>query len=808
MGHAPSWYRPPMGAVQRWWWILVSGLGVACHPGGAGGVASPAPTLEPTCEDQGLLTDVDGSCAPVVCGVGPWGPADDGSAAVFVLEGGDGDGSAEAPLGSVQEAVETAAAAGVDRVVVGGGVYPGRLDLGRAQNGLTIQGRCRDRVVLDGEGDARESAVELEASARVTLAGVELRGWPEGGVMVWTGTLVVNDARVSDSGEYGLAASGSSSALVVRDTEVTTLYDDAEDTPEGVAAASGASVDLTRVQVFGYTGLGLYVRDATLTVTDSSVYDLVGTGASVSGQSATLRFSGLEVREVRAETRAAYAPGVFVENGGRLEGTTLDLAAIDGVGMLASGEGTVAELAQVTAVGVTRVGIEVAAGGSLGLEEASIREGSGTGLLVDGYTAIGPGGPVTTATVSGLLVEGLSANEDGEGLGNGVVQLGRSRLTIADSTLAGNALAGMIVSGEAEVEATGLQVRDNRQGGLLASRGARLSCGACTLEGNGQVAVYADSADLLLVDTTIADTGPAGGELTSGWGVAVFAGEAEGGPIAVPSATLRLRNVDVLRSHGVGVGVYGARAVADFEGVRVRDTRLVADWSSAAGVALAGVAPSTLRGLEVEDGAGPGLAMLAGDVSCLGCRLARNGGAGVVVDGGSVFRLEASEVVDNGPAPSVGGGFGIAVLGGESLVEVDRTSVAGSALAALYVDAPGSVHVSASTLTAGPAPAGAVAWPQGNAAFATGPAAAGLTFTDVELVGAGGGALFLHAASATLEGVTFSGDDVDVVQQACGGVEPVVGIEAAATTERCPTWDRRVEAWTWSLELALPDVGG
>lgn len=55
--------------------------------------------------------------------VGP-APTDDGTEAVHVLAGSEGDGSAEAPYGAIVDALVAAAERDPRRVVIGAGAHP------------------------------------------------------------------------------------------------------------------------------------------------------------------------------------------------------------------------------------------------------------------------------------------------------------------------------------------------------------------------------------------------------------------------------------------------------------------------------------------------------------------------------------------------------------------------------------------------------------------------------------------------------------------------------------------------------------
>lgn len=111
--------------------------------------------------------------------------------------------------------------------------------MGREHTGLAVAGRCADLGMIDGEDDARHPALELDARARLSFAGVRLRGWPRGGIMVWYGDVTLADARITETGKFGAAASSVGADRHLRDVEVTALYTDVDGACVPVACGLG-----------------------------------------------------------------------------------------------------------------------------------------------------------------------------------------------------------------------------------------------------------------------------------------------------------------------------------------------------------------------------------------------------------------------------------------------------------------------------------------------------------------------------------------------------------------------------------------
>lgn len=162
-------------------------------------------TTVPACE-EGLVEDSVGDCVPVGCEAIP--PGD-----VYVLAGGDGDGSAGAPFGTVAEGVDHGG-----MVAVGLGTYEEVLLLDEAHHGVQIVGRCREGVTLESaEGDP---AITLEGDRDtvVAVSDMAIRG---GGVAATGGLLTLDQVDIENAVAIGILAEGRNAAVTLVDVTVS-----------------------------------------------------------------------------------------------------------------------------------------------------------------------------------------------------------------------------------------------------------------------------------------------------------------------------------------------------------------------------------------------------------------------------------------------------------------------------------------------------------------------------------------------------------------------------------------------------------
>jgi hypothetical protein len=428
------------------------------------------------------------------------------------------------------------------------------------------------------------------------------------------------------------------------------------------------------------------------------------------------------------------------------------------------------------ALGAGGMGLVAMEGGVLTGQRVRVVRATGQGALVDGDASTlwldDSAVEGTVPTPSGAFGRGLAAQWGGQlrMTGGSVVRnhdvgvfaadLGTS-VQLTDTEVAETAVSpdgtggdGILVQDGASVEVTDSVVRDNRSTGVLAT-------GADThvvLDGTQVLRTRADEHGRF--GRGLNAQGGALLEATS----CVVEAATETGVLALGDLTaLRLRD-SIVR------GTLPGRELAVAIGIAAQtDSRLVA------------------TNVEVSGTVGPG-GFVAG-----GARLELHGGsvvdnrfAGVAAVGGEL-ELEETIVADNLPDASWGGGLGVYALGdyGPSGVRLTGVEVGPHGYAGVWLDGPGRYYITASDLAGGPGMQRGGWDLHGNALVArrgVSPwyAGVGLLLEATRLHGAEGVAVLLDDASATLRGLAFEDNGVDVWQQACGDAAP---LEAAD-----PSW--------------------
>jgi hypothetical protein len=99
----------------------------------------------------------------------------------------------------------------------------------------------------------------------------------------------------------------------------------------------------------------------------------------------------------------------------------------------------------------------------------------------------------------------------------------------------------------------------------------------------------------------------------------------------------------------------------------------------------------------------------------------------------------------------------------------------------------------------------------GNAVYASAGVTAwdgtsGLLLAGCQLVDSAGAAVMLHGASATLDGNTYTGNTVDLIQQSCDGLVAPIGLAEVPSIDLCPAYDHVVVPLHVDLYVTEDDV--
>jgi hypothetical protein len=211
-----------------------------------------------------------------------------------------------------------------------------------------------------------------------------------------------------------------------------------------------------------------------------------------------------------------------------------------------------------------------------------------------------------------------------------------------------------------------------------------------------------------------------------------------------------------------------------------------------------------LSAARVEEVEGPGIVSgTGGTVRSDALTIERTTFAGVVVGEGT---FQATDLVIEGieADASFGGGLGIwaeDTLGG-AVVDIVGGSIAGAPYAAVWLVGGGGYHLADLDLAGGPGVAVGTGTVHGNAVYAR---AGEVTVSGGRFSGSRV-AVLLDDAGAAFDGVSWSGNTVDLKVQACSG-RVVAGYEDAAVVELCPRYDEPVAPLAFDLALFEAAVG-
>ncbi len=421
------------------------------------------------------------TCVAEACGVGTWGNLPVDGDTVYVAEGGSGDGSEGDPLGSIQEGVDLAGGQNGGLVAVAAGTYVETIAMSDAHDGVTLAGRCREMVTLDGAQGELAPAIEVKgdgAAPAIGLEGFTATGGTDGGLYVEYATVAAHAIRLEANTRLGMQVSGSMATAELTNTEILGTLPSPDGTlGRGLLVEDGASLSASDLLLEANTHLGLKATGA-----DTDV-ELVGARV-------------LDTVPVEDEKSGI---GVWVEYGAHLTAATSTFEGNAYVGVAASDPGTVVDLTDsfVLDTGASDLGamsgVFVQYGATLTVLDSTIQGNSNVGVAVLN--------PDTTVTLVETSVLDTSAGADGSG-GYGISVEKSGSLVAEGCIVQRNVGAGVGTSGaNSSVILTDTAVLDT-----LRSRDTSLSLG-----------VYAQgSASMVVRGGEISRTTGPGGYVSQG----------------------------------------------------------------------------------------------------------------------------------------------------------------------------------------------------------------------------------------------------------------------------------------------------
>ncbi|WP_437805014.1 right-handed parallel beta-helix repeat-containing protein [Sorangium sp. So ce1078] len=244
-------------------------------------------------------------------------------------------------------------------------------------------------------------------------------------------------------------------------------------------------------------------------------------------------------------------------------------------------------------------GASAESGGALFLKESAV-----TGSHDAGVAALQVG---ATAAVVGSLIEGTSRSEH-PGDGEGIVARDGAEVSVESTAVVGNRRSGILAAGGSSATISGVLVEGTRAGGhemsygvgVYAASGSRVAIDSSVILGNVElgVAVMGEGTSATMTRSLVKGTVAApSGSLLGGFGVAVARG-----------AAMRLHDSAVVQNRGIGVHVVDLSADVVVGGNLIEGTIAGGAWGDGAGVAVM-QGRVTLASNAIRDNEGTGLSV-------------------------------------------------------------------------------------------------------------------------------------------------------------------------------------------------------
>lgn len=353
----------------RAWFALAPWIIVACAP--AQDRDSPVACA------TGEILDLD-VCVPAACGVGTWGElaVDEDTVYVDVAADDAGDGSESTPLRSIQSAVDLSGGRGGGLVAVAAGTYMETLSMGDDHKGVTLAGRCRELVTVDGREGNDAPVVEIVGVRKrpdVGIEGVALTGGTYMGIRVEGANVTVTRVDVRENSFFGLYCEDAELALDA--VSVTGTLPERGAYGHGIIAQGGCSMLMSDTIISGNTevGLGAFDAETRVEVTNTTVSGGLPNRAGVGGDGiavqdgAVLTASGCVIQQntelgVLASSGSSvtlvdtvvtdtlpcpdgsYGRGIGVQGGATLTMTRSTISGNTEAGLFVGGAGTTVDM--------------------------------------------------------------------------------------------------------------------------------------------------------------------------------------------------------------------------------------------------------------------------------------------------------------------------------------------------------------------------------------------------------------------------------------------------------------------------------
>jgi len=233
----------------------------------------------PDADDTGGGTDDTATTIAAPCADGGWGELDEAlaSGALWVAEGGTGDGTFGAPFGAIEDAITASRTTGARAIFVLPGSYVAQVVLshGDGDDALALFGCGSGEVTVEGI-DADTPVVKISEAQGVAVRGLTLEGGRRG-LWIWQGaTAMVEDVVASDNRRLGIVVSGSDTDVTLSRVSVVNPVRDSTD----------------------YGGFGITIQEASATLTDVSVTGTTEAGVVIDGSNSVVGMERVTVSGV------------------------------------------------------------------------------------------------------------------------------------------------------------------------------------------------------------------------------------------------------------------------------------------------------------------------------------------------------------------------------------------------------------------------------------------------------------------------------------------------------------------------------
>lgn len=789
---------------------LAIAIVVACRP-------TPPDDLPPSC-DEGWIDD-GGTCVPEACGTGTWGALvrDDATLHVDAGHCDLGDGSEAAPFCTIGEALERAAELGGGRVVVAAGTYRETLRWSAGDGALALAGRCAAMVALDAsEGDEQTPGISVDArGTQASVEGLRVLDAGELGILVQGGEVALSDLEILQSGSAGLSVNAiwaTPPVVTMRDSLIegagvcaVLAYDEGT-----VVTLQDTILRATRQSSGGTHGIGINVHSgAELEAVRCEIERSAAIGVRVKDDFSTVWLRSTTIRDTQAEDLGVDGWGALVYEGGQLVLVDSSIEDTRGEGLSVWGEGAYVHLDRSDVLRTTPsssgqlgAGVVVTDRARLECDAATVSEATWVGVLASGDETVAR---LDTTTVRDVLP---SEERGSEGMGLGLAVDGGASLACTGCTIEANRYAGALVTGEgsalsftdSRVERTATGADGLAGVGIHAQDGATLTLSESVVEQNHDVGISINGlrhtagegrTTAVVEDSEIRDTFQVQqlGSAVGGYGINLTQG-----------ARLELRRslVEGNRTVGIQAGQEGTELVVEDATVSGTRRGLGEEGAIAVGLAVQRGASLLAEGLISIDNQGPGLLVnAASEGRCEGCRFSGNEFAGAALLDGAALDLVACELTDNGESVNLSGGVGVYADvrdEGTPTLLLEGCTIGGSPIAGVWLGGPGSYRLLDSTIGGGSGEPYGAGSRCGDAVWAgfgveAWDGSSGLAIAGSSLGEAVGASVFLHDASAALAGNHYGVSAVDLIVQGEHCAEPHESWSEVGSSDVCPTWD-------------------